>query len=140
MSKAPLAVLQELDHYAGRIPLAALEDWLARSTVTEAQVRPFVHFSDERYLRNLLYAGPSYQALVLCWRSGQRSPIHDHRGSSCAVKIISGVATETLFAVGPNGMIYATGSRQLPAGHSCASQDADIHQLSNLQPPGQDLV
>jgi cysteine dioxygenase len=103
-------------------------------------VQPFVHFSEERYLRNLLFAGPNYQALVLCWRSGQRSPIHDHRGSSCAVKVIRGVATETIFAVAPNGMIYATGSRRLAAGDSCASQDADIHQLSNLQPAGQDLV
>jgi len=140
MSKAPLPALWELDHYADRIPLAALENWLARTSVTAEQVLPFVHFSEERYVRNLLYAGPSYQALVLCWRSGQRSPIHDHRGSSCAVKIIRGVATETLFAVAPNGMIYATGSHELAAGDSCASQDADIHQLSNLQPAGHDLV
>jgi cysteine dioxygenase len=37
-------------------------------------------------------------------------------------------------------MIYATGSRLLAAGDSCASQDADIHQMSNLQAPGHDLV
>ena len=140
MNKAPLAALRELDDYTARIPLGALEAWLARTSVTEEQVRPFVHFSEERYLRNLLHAGPSYQALVICWRSGQRSPIHDHRGSSSAVKIILGVATETQFAVAPNGMIYATGSRQLTTGHACASQDADIHQLSNLQPSGHDLV
>jgi cysteine dioxygenase len=37
-------------------------------------------------------------------------------------------------------MIYATESRQLSAGDSCASQDADVHQISNLQPEGTDLV
>jgi len=37
-------------------------------------------------------------------------------------------------------MVYATGSRQLAAGHTCASQDADVHQMSNLQPEGSDLV
>ena len=37
-------------------------------------------------------------------------------------------------------MMYATGSRQLAAGDSCASQDADVHQMSNLQPEGTDLV
>jgi cysteine dioxygenase len=37
-------------------------------------------------------------------------------------------------------MIYATGSRQLAAGDYCASQDADIHQMSNLQPAGTDLI
>jgi len=129
-----------LDEYDGRIPLGVLDDWLVRTAVTLDDVRAFLRFSGEHYVRNLMYAGPSYQALVLCWHSGQRSPIHDHRGSSCAVKVISGVATETVFQRGANGMIYATESRQLSAGDSCASQDADVHQISNLQPEGTDLV
>ena len=94
----PLQPLSELDEYDDRIPLAVLEDWLVRTAVTLDEVRPFLRFSPDHYVRNLMYAGPSYQALVLCWQSGQRSPIHDHRGSSCAVKIISGIATETSFS------------------------------------------
>ena len=140
MASPPLEALRELDGYEGRIPLGVLEDWLARTAVTLDEVRPFLCFSADHYVRNLMYAGPSYQALVLCWHSGQRSPIHDHRGSSCAVRIISGVATETIFAQAANGMVYATGSRQPASGHSCASQDADVHQMSNLQPEGTDLV
>lgn len=140
MPQPPFPALLELDKYTTRIPLTILSDWLARSSVTLDDVRPFLCFSPDHYVRNLIYAGPAYQALVLCWHSGQRSPIHDHRGSSCAVKIISGIATETTFATAPNGMIYATGSRPLTSGHSCATQDADVHQISNLQPPGTDLV
>jgi cysteine dioxygenase len=136
----PLAALLELTDYSERIPLAVLAGWLSRTSVTLDMVRPFLHFSSDHYVRNLMYAGASFQALVLCWKSGQRSPIHDHRGSSCAVKIISGVATETTFAQAANRMIFATGSRQLRAGDSCASQDADVHQMSNLQPAGTDLV
>src|SRR5262245_63528058 len=140
MPRLPLAALEELDEYTSRIPLATLASWLARTDVTLETVRPFLRFDPGHYVRNLMYAGPSYQALVLCWKSGQRSPIHDQRGSSCAVKIISGVATETTFARAANGMIYASGSRQLAAGSSCASQDDDVHQMSNLQPEGTDLV
>ena len=140
MVTPPLESLRELEGYSGRIPLAVLQDWLVRTEVTLELVRPFLQFSPDRYVRNLLHAGPSYQALVLCWHSGQRSPIHDHRGSSCAVKVISGVATETVFTPGPNGMLYATGSRQLVAGDGCATQDSDVHQISNLQPDGTDLV
>jgi len=140
MARPPLEALLEFDQYTGRIPLVVLQEWLARTEVTLDLVRPFLRFSPEHYVRNLMYAGQSYQALVLCWQSGQRSPIHDHRGSSCAVKIISGIATETTFVTAANGMVYATGSRQLAAGDSCASQDADVHQMSNLQPEGTDLV
>src|SRR5262245_7856675 len=140
VTRPPLEALLELDQYAGRIPLTTLRDWLVRTAVTMEIVRPLLRFSTEQYVRNLMHAGPSYQALVLCWHSGQRSPIHDHRGSSCAVKIISGVATETTFERAANGMLYAAGSRQLAAGDACASQDADVHQISNLQPEGADLV
>lgn len=140
MPRPPLAALAELDEFTGRIPLAVLSDWLARTPIELDDVRPFLRFSPERYLRNLMYAGPSYQALVLCWRSGQRSPIHDHTGSSCGVKVMQGIATETAFGMAPSGMVYALGSRHLPAGSTCATQDADLHQMSNLQPEGQDLI
>jgi cysteine dioxygenase len=136
----PFQALMELDQYTSRIPLAVLQDWLARTEITLGGVRPFLRFSPDHYVRNLMYAGPSYQALVLCWQSGQRSPIHDHARSSCAVKVVQGVATETTFARADNGMLYATGSRRLAAGASCASQDDDVHQMSNLQPDGLELI
>src|SRR6185436_5550525 len=94
----PLESLRVLDQYTDRIPLDALRDWLLRTDVTLDDVRPFMSFSADHYVRNLMYAGANYQALVLCWQSGQRSPIHDHTGSSCGVKVIQGVATETIFA------------------------------------------
>lgn len=137
---SPLPALAELLQYAGRIPLAALSEWLARTDVSLDDVRPFLRFSPEHYVRNLMFAGPSFQALVLCWQSGQRSPIHDHAGSSCAVKVVHGVATETTFARAPNGMLMATASRLLAAGEGCASQDDDVHQMSNLQAAEHDLI
>jgi cysteine dioxygenase len=140
MPQPPLPSLADLDEFTDRIPLDVLKAWLSQTEVTLDIVRPFIKFSTEHYVRNLMHSGPSYQALVICWHSGQRSPIHDHRGSSCAVKVISGTATETLFARAANGMYYATSSRQLATGDSCASQDSDVHQMSNLQPEGHDLV
>ena len=83
-----------------------------------------------------VHDGPAYQALLLCWRNGQRSPIHNHRGSNCGVKVLRGVATETVFGRAPNGMVVADRSRDLPPGHICASADDDIHQMSNLQAGG----
>jgi cysteine dioxygenase len=115
-------------------------DWFAEAPLTVKDVAAYLVFSQQRYVRNRLHDGPSYQALVLCWRNGQRSPIHNHRGSHCGVKVLRGVATETLFGRAPNGMIIPTRSHDLPVGHVCASADEDIHQLSNLQAGGADLV
>jgi hypothetical protein len=43
------------------------------------------------------------------------------------------VATETQFEKTREGLIYPTLTRKMPAGSVCASQDIDIHQMSNLQ-------
>ena len=87
-----------------------------------------------------MHAGPAYHAWILCWRAGQRSPIHDHRGSSCGVRVISGEATETAFEMTEEGHVFATRTKKLSEGFTCATQDMDIHQLSNLQSAGRDLI
>jgi len=108
--------------------------------IDDDDVTPFARFSPRQYQRNLMHQGPHYQALVLCWKNGQRSPIHDHRGSVCGVRIIKGTATETIFERAPNGHIRATFSRDLHVGQVCGSYDDDIHQVSNLQGDGADLI
>ncbi len=123
-----------------QLPLSVLLEWMSKMPLTADLLANYLIFNPQRYVRNRLHDGLAFQALVLCWRNGQRSPIHNHRGSVCGVKVLRGVATETLFAPAPNGMILPTSSRELPAGHICVSVDEDIHQISNLQAGGADLV
>lgn len=133
-------LFRELDAYTHHVPLDELVARLQALQITCEQCRPYAQFGSRTYRRNLMHAGPGYQALILCWRAGQRSPIHDHKGSSCGVRVIRGIATETLFQRTAHGWVYATGSRELPEGRICGSYDTDIHQMSNLQPPGSDLI
>jgi cysteine dioxygenase len=132
-------LFESLDFYSHRVPLAELSNRLEELAIELDDVGDSLVFGKEHYRRNLLHAGPAYHALILCWRAGQRSPIHDHRGSSCAVRVLKGVATETQFERTREGLIYPTLTRRMPAGTVCASQDSDIHQMSNLQ-SGLDLV
>jgi cysteine dioxygenase len=130
----------ELDRHEERIPLAILLRGLKQLRLDPAELSPFIQFSPERYRRNLIHEGPAYHALLLCWRPGQRSPIHDHRGSACGVRVIRGQATETVFEMTEEGLIFPTQTRQLPEGFICATEDLDIHQLSNLQSGNADLI
>jgi cysteine dioxygenase len=133
-------LLDELDEYMDHIPLALLTGRIGAAPLDWPSLEKHAQFSAERYRRNLVRAGPAYHALLLCWRNGQRSPIHDHRGSSCAVKVLRGEAIETLFERTAAGHIYAVRSQTLGEGSVVGSQDSDIHQISNLQPSGRDLV
>ena len=88
-----------LDGLSERAPLDELLDLLACVEVDPADLADHVRFSAQGYTRNLVRAGPWYHLLVLCWKNGQRSPIHDHAGSSCAVRVLRGVLTETWLAL-----------------------------------------
>ena len=133
-------VFAELDEFEQSISAAWLQRWIENCQLDLDHVQKYCRYHPQHYVRNLLQAGQAYHALVLCWRNGHRSPIHDHRGSCCAVKVLRGEATETSFQIAPNGMAYAISSRQLTEGATCYSEDADIHQVSNLQADQADLV
>ena len=126
-------LIESLDQYTDRIPLDVLADLLARLDVSVEELKQHLGFSEAHYKRNLVHETSACQVLLLCWLNGQRSQIHDHVGSSCGVKVLRGTSIETTFARAANGMIYAIGSEELPEGSVCASEDDDIHQISNLQ-------
>lgn len=133
-------LFEELDQYDHRVPLDVLDARMRQLSIDPAEIEPFIHFAPDCYRRNLMRAGPAYHALILCWKHGQRSPIHDHRGSSCGVKVIRGTATETVFERSAAGHIYAVRSNKLREGFCCGTQDDDIHQISAIEDDGGDLI
>ncbi len=140
LTNALAELFSELDAYARRVPLDVLTARLRELDISFDDVAHVARFDPERYRRNLLHAGPGYHALILCWRPGQRSPIHDHAQSTCGVRVLKGVCTETVFEQNAAGYVFPTETRELAQGGVCGSQDADLHQVSNLQGPGRDLV
>ncbi len=131
---------ETMDRCTGRIPLDDLSRLLGALRMDLDEVRTHVVFGDDGYCRNLFRVGPSYQALILCWRHGQSSPIHDHLGSSCGVRVLLGAATEIGYRKTRAGPLEVMRRRELPAGCICATQDEDIHEMANFQADGSDLV
>jgi DMSO/TMAO reductase YedYZ molybdopterin-dependent catalytic subunit len=134
------ALFAYLDRLAGRAPLDELTALVRRLQPECDDLAEHVRFADDTYRRNLVRAGRWYHLWVLCWKNGQRSPIHDHKGASCAVRVLRGTATVTNFAFAPNGHVVATGSRDFGPGSVLGNQDLDVHQVSNLQAGDADLV
>ena len=124
-------LLAELDMFQDQIPLDHLKQQLTHTTITPADVQDQIVFRPERYQRNLVQAGPQYYALIMCWQSGQHSPIHDHRAASCGVKVLQGTATELRFQRNTNGMLTTSDTSRFVTGAVCGSFDADIHQIRN---------
>jgi DMSO/TMAO reductase YedYZ molybdopterin-dependent catalytic subunit len=134
------ALFRYLDGLDDRPGREELLDRLEGLDLELGDVAGWVRFSPQGYQRNLVRAGRSYHLWVMCWRNGQRSPIHDHHGSVCAVRVLQGTATITRFERAPNGHIKAVGSDDVAAGGFVVNADGDIHQVSNLQADNADLV
>ena len=138
------AKLEQLFHYLDRLQgqasLAEVTAVLTKLKITCDDVADHVRFNDAQYRRNSIRVGLWYQVWALCWKNGQRSPIHDHRGSNCVVQVLRGNLTQTLFEFAPNGHVKATGSADFPPGSFIHSHDSDMHQVSNLQAGEADLV
>src|SRR5437870_217517 len=129
MAKTLNELFHYLDHLQARAPLSELIAELSELDVELDDLAPHVRYSERAYRRNPVRNSDWYGLWILCWRNGQRSPIHDHRGSSCAVRILEGTVTETLFDLAPNGHVKATFSRDLLPGAVMGSEDTDIHQV-----------
>jgi cysteine dioxygenase len=134
------AMFRHLDNLSAPPELARLLEELSRFEVDLDDLSEHLHFAENTYKRNLVRATHNYHAWLLCWKNGQRSPIHDHCGSACVVRVLRGTLTETLFELAPNGHVKATFSRDFAEGSLIGSEDTDIHQVSNLQAEDAALV
>lgn len=113
---------------------------LLEANVNAQDMGDFVRFNDTGYRRNMVFENDAVELLCLCWKSGQRSPIHDHASSICGVKVIEGIGTETVYEMTPSGYIKAVSSNDYATGLVLVSEDSDTHQVANLQSTQQDLV
>lgn len=129
-------LVEILASYRRQIPIDDLRRHMEAIPITLKDVEEYVRFADDKYARNPIFRNEYFEMLCLCWKSGQRSPIHDHKGSNCCVRVLLGTITATDFELVPSGYIKALRSAELPPGTVTGLESADIHQMSNLQMSG----
>lgn len=135
-----LSLLRHWDHREEPIPSAELIADVEGLRIGTGDLADIIGFDDAGYRRTIIHSRPHYQVLVLCWRSGQRSPIHNHRGSSCVVRVIQGRAIETRFEPTPGGRLAPTAFHEHLQGATTACCGEEIHQMGNFEVSGRDLV
>jgi len=125
--------IEELKHRAKEMTLPDLRRFISNLKPAKSEIEPYILFTDERYARNLVYKSEDFECLVLCWKPGQRSPIHDHANSICAVYTLSGLLSADNYRKMASGHIRADYSEDFKPGSVLTIQTTEIHQVSNLQ-------
>ncbi|HVQ30025.1 MAG TPA: cysteine dioxygenase family protein, partial [Vicinamibacteria bacterium] len=60
-----------------------VEAYLREQRVDPASLAPYLHYASTHYTRNLIYRGPLFELMTICWDVGQVSRIHNHAGQRC---------------------------------------------------------
>jgi cysteine dioxygenase len=120
--------------------LKQLDELLDEVQLTADDLRPYRSFKAGNYARHRVFRNEQVELLVLCWRPGQRTPIHDHNGSHGAVRVCEGVMWETIFEQDSESKLRYKSARQWLAGGVTGAEVPDIHQLGNPEVSGQDMV
>jgi predicted metal-dependent enzyme (double-stranded beta helix superfamily) len=134
----------EMMHIPSReLRMDALEDLVSRLDLKDALVDEHIHFCEDSYARNLLCRTPRFDMLVLCWKPGQVTSIHDHAGSLNVTRVYGGELTSRLFEEydrpGPGRvLVRARAEERLRKNDLSRVDHGEIHQLANTS--DQDLV
>ena len=120
--------------------LDQISSWLSDAAITRADLEPYLGFKEGNYWRHRVCRNESVEMLIICWRPGQKTPIHDHNGSHGVVRVQEGLMWETMFTYDDeSGLRYKSG-RECPTGEITGADLPDIHQLGNPDVSGQDLI
>jgi len=133
----------------GRVPLHELThecflDLVDRMRLSDELIESRIRFLDDEYARNLVLRTAQFELLVLCWRPGQRSTIHDHAGSLNAIRVRSGELTSRVFrpvagAAPGSGPVELVSDVRIGPGEALVGVDrGGIHQLADTA--GEPLV
>ena len=134
------ALTQKLSALSSVPSLEEVNAWLQEADATDDDLRPYRGFKPGTYARHRVFRNEFAELLVLCWRPGQRTPIHDHNGSHGAVRVCEGVMWETMFALDDARKLYYRSAREWNSGQITGADVPDIHQLGNPEVSGQNLV
>jgi len=105
-------------------PFSVLEP-IAREVDSLIEV---VRYDSARYMRHPIYLAEDWEIMLIAWDSGQRTPIHDHRGVLGSMAVFSGTLVEERFQT-PHGTPDLLERADRPTGDLCDIGPTVLHRL-----------
>jgi len=126
-----------------QLTLPTLEDLFGRLDLRDETITQNINFAPSGYARNLVCRTPRFDMLILCWRPGNVTTIHDHAGSLNVTRIFSGDLTSRAFTRGERPapghcLVKLESELKLTSGAFSCVDHGEVHQLANTS--DRDLV
>ena len=133
-------LVEQLSAQTSPPTLEQITSWVANVEISPSEVEPYLGFKEGNYWRHRVCRNEAVEMLILCWRPGQKTPIHDHNGSHGVVRVHAGLMWESTFCYEEERGLCSSTGRECPTGTVTGANVPDIHQLGNPEDSGQDLI
>ena len=87
-----------------------------------------VRYSGDRYMRHPVYLAPDWEVMLIAWESGQKTPIHDHRGVMGSMLVMAGGLVEECFET-PDERPSLLERADRASGSTCLTSPTLLHRL-----------
>jgi predicted metal-dependent enzyme (double-stranded beta helix superfamily) len=114
-----------------KVSLDTLEQCVLEVDIRKLPLDEYISFADQGYKRNLVHVSSKCEVVVLCFKEGQITPIHDHGGSIGITVVLDGIMTEELFNKQQTGVILHTLTREFRIDELSHTYLTTIHRVSN---------
>lgn len=107
-----------------------------RSTeLSQTIFEDYCSWSDQWYTRNCIWDNEDFELILICWGKGHITPIHDHGGEECWVKVIKGKLKENIYQKNDLGEMHLVKSViSSPEDISYMRDFMGFHSLQNVAP------
>jgi len=133
-------LVRRLDALRPEPTLSNLADALSAVQLTTGDVADFIRPTPRSYHRASVVRRDHYELLILTWMPGQGSVPHDHAGSTSAMQVLQGNASEGSWRIAADGFADLQYETIVPQGEMTAWQDAGVHTVRNPSTNGEVLV
>lgn len=98
-------VSSELSNGLQKADYSKIGQLMARFDAERKEWKRYAFFDKhKKYTRNLIATdNATFTLMLLCWTPGKASPVHDHAGSECFMRVIEGCVVEQQFAWAEKG-------------------------------------
>ena len=94
-------------------------------------VKDFCQTKTECYTRNRVHLNDHFELVVICWKPGQESAIHDHGISNCLYLVVEGEMAEDRFRSVHEGDPEPTETKTYGKGDITLANGPEIHRIAN---------
>ncbi|MGR3176120.1 MAG: cysteine dioxygenase [Candidatus Scalindua sp.] len=128
--------IERLEALPDKISPDELEHYVSEEGISKLPIDEYISFADQGYKRNLVHVSSKCEVVVLCFKEGQITPIHDHGGSIGITVVLDGIMTEELFNKQQTGVILHTLMREFRIDELSHTYLTTIHRVSNAHTGG----